>query len=397
MAAMLMAILLNGMDNEEVFWLTDEYIKSGISITFEDHSEKYIDKHSTGGVGDKISLILAPIAAACGIKVPMISGRGLGHTGGTLDKLESIPGFTTQISIDRFKEIIKMNGFAIIGQSNNIVPADKKIYALRDVTGTVESIPLITASILSKKIASGIDGLVIDLKVGHGAFIGSMKRAEELAYMLAFVAEKFDINIRINYTDMDTPLGMCIGNSLEVIESIEFLKGNMPPDLKEVTYQLVEDMLLLATIAKNRNQATDLIDEAISTGNALESFRKFIELQHGDPAIIDDYSILPQSKHKKIIKARKSGFIKKILSRDIGYALIDVKAGRKKIEDDLDHASGLQLLKTVGDKVEKAEPLAELYYDNDKGNKAAKEIFKSFVMSSKKVKLQSRILGSFHQ
>lgn len=397
MSAMLMAIVFNGMSEEEVYYLTDEYIKSGISIVFTNQDGKYIDKHSTGGVGDKISLILAPIAAECGVKVPMISGRGLGHTGGTLDKLESIPGFITQISIERFKTIIKENGYAIISQSDKIVPADRKIYALRDVTGTVESIPLITASIMSKKIASGIDGLVIDLKVGHGAFIGTMKRAKELAYMLTYVAKKFNKKIRINYTDMDTPLGMYIGNGLEVIESIEFLKGNMASDLKEITYRLVEDMLLMTDVVKDRNHASQLIDKAISSGKALRRFQKFIELQKGNPSVIDDYSILPQSKHKLVINAKESGYIKKILSRDIGYALIDVRAGRKKMDDDLDYASGLKLFKTEGDQVQKGEPIAELYYDNDMGEKAAKDILRSFIITNHKVKVESRILGSFNQ
>jgi len=299
MSTMLMAILLNGMNEDEIYWLTKEYINSGVTLTFPESQGRCIDKHSTGGVGDKLSLMIGPLAAECGVMVPMISGRGLGHTGGTLDKLESIPGYQTQISLDRFQEIVRENNFAIIGQSDNVVPADRKIYALRDVTGTIESIPLITASIMSKKIASGIDGLVIDLKVGNGAFIGTIERANQLAESMSKIAKDFDKKIIINFTDMNAPLGRYIGNSVEVIEAIEFLKGNMEPDLKEVTYKLVVDMLILAGISENFSKAEIMIDRAIESGNALERFRKGIELQNGNPAVVDNYSLLPQPKHTK--------------------------------------------------------------------------------------------------
>jgi len=395
MSAMLMAILLNGMNEKEIFWLTKEYIDSGITLSFPESQGRCIDKHSTGGVGDKLSLMIAPLAAECGVMVPMISGRGLGHTGGTLDKLESIPDFQTQIPLDRFQEIVRENHFAIIGQSDNIVPADRRIYALRDVTGTVESIPLITASIMSKKIASGVDGLVIDLKVGNGAFIGTVEHAEQLARIMSKIAKDFDKKIIINFTDMNAPLGRYIGNTVEVIEAIEFLKGNMEPDLKEVTYQLVADMLILAGISENFDEAEIMMDQAIESERALERFRKGIELQNGNPAVIDDYSLLPQPKYKKDIYAHRAGYIKNINSKSIGYALIEVKAGRKHVDDKIDHAAGLKLLKKVGDKVTKGEPIAELYYDNEWGNKAAKEITECFTFSERKTNAKSRLLASY--
>ncbi len=394
MSAMLMAILLNGMSDKEIYWLTKEYIDSGVTLTFPESQGRCIDKHSTGGVGDKLSLMIGPLAAECGVMVPMISGRGLGHTGGTLDKLESIPGFQTQISIDRFQKIVRDNNFAIVGQSDKIVPADKRIYALRDVTGTVESIPLITASIMSKKIASGMDGLVIDLKVGNGAFIGTMEHAHQLAESMSKIAKEFDKTITINFTDMNAPLGRYIGNAIEVIEAIEFLKGNMEPDLKEVTYKLVADMLILAGISENFNEAEIMIDQTIESGRALERFRKGIELQHGNPQVIDDYALFPQPKHVIEIYAKQTGYIKNINSKDIGYALIEVKAGRKQTKDTIDHAAGLKLLKKVGDEVTKGEPIAELYYDNDQGNKTAKEIENCFEYSEDKITKSSRLLGS---
>ncbi|MDP8314286.1 MAG: thymidine phosphorylase [Candidatus Celaenobacter antarcticus] len=395
MSTMLMAILLNGMNEDEIYWLTKEYINSGVTLTFPESQGRCIDKHSTGGVGDKLSLMIGPLAAECGVMVPMISGRGLGHTGGTLDKLESIPGYQTQISLDRFQEIVRENNFAIIGQSDNVVPADRKIYALRDVTGTIESIPLITASIMSKKIASGIDGLVIDLKVGNGAFIGTIERANQLAESMSKIAKDFDKKIIINFTDMNAPLGRYIGNSVEVIEAIEFLKGNMEPDLKEVTYKLVVDMLILAGISENFSKAEVMIDRAIESGNALERFRKGIELQNGNPVVVDNYSLLPQPKHTKEIYAHHAGYIKNIDSKNIGYALIEVKAGRKHVDDTIDHAAGLKLLKKVGDRVSKGEKIAELYYDNDLGNKAAKNIENCFEYSENTITTTSRLLGTY--
>lgn len=395
MSALLMAILLKGMDFDETYWLTQEYIESGEVIKFEDTNSRFIDKHSTGGVGDKVSIVLAPIAAECGISVPMISGKGLGHTGGTLDKLESIPGFQTQISLNRFKELVLQNGFAVISQSAEIVPADRRIYALRDVTGTVESIPLMTASIMSKKIASGIDGLVIDLKVGNGAFIRDMDTARKLAKSLSKIGAKFGKKVKILFTNMDSPLGSCIGNSLEIIECIEFLKGNYDEDLKEVTFALLTEMLIMAGIIENNNPAEKMIIQTIESGKALQRFAKFVELQGGNPDIVNNYSIFGEAKYSLSIIAETEGYVKDINSREIGWAMIDVGAGRRKISDKIDYTAGLKLSKKVGDYVQKNEILGELFYNNRKGERVADRIKKSYLLCTEQVQEKSKILGRY--
>ncbi|MBC8313080.1 MAG: thymidine phosphorylase [Candidatus Cloacimonetes bacterium] len=395
MSAMLMAILLNGMDFDETFWLTAEYLASGKQAIFKNKNGKFIDKHSTGGVGDKISIILAPIAAECGISVPMISGRGLGHTGGTLDKLESIPDLQIDISLKKFQEIVLKNRFAIISQSKEIVPADKRIYALRDVTGTIKSISLITASILSKKIASGIEGLVVDLKVGKGAFIPEMKTAKKLAESLISVGNKFGKKVKVLFTNMDSPLGMCVGNSLEIIESIEFLKGNFQEDLKEVTFALLSEMLIMAGIVITKIEAENMIMKTIKSGAALKRFAKFIELQNGNQDVIYDYSIFGKSKYSKNIIAEKSGFISTINSREIGWALIDINAGRRIITNKIDYTAGLKLFKKVGDKIAKNEVLAELFFNKDNGEIVAERIKKTFQISNEIVEKKTRILECY--
>lgn len=395
MSAMLMAILLKGMDFDETYWLTKEYIESGEVIHFKETKGRCIDKHSTGGVGDKVSIILAPIAAECGISVPMISGKGLGHTGGTLDKLESIPGFQTQISLNRFKELVLQNGFAVIGQSEEIVPADRRIYALRDVTGTVESIPLMTASIMSKKIASGINGLVIDLKVGNGAFIRDMDTAKKLAESFSKIGTKFGKKVKILFTNMDSPLGTCVGNSIEIIECIEFLKGNYQEDLKEVTFALLAEMLIMTGIIEN-NQADKMIIQTIESGKALQRFAKFVKSQNGNPDIINDYSILGKAKYALSIIAETTGYVKDINSREIGWAMIDIGAGRKVLTDKIDYAAGLKLYKKVGDYVQKDEALGEIFYNNEKGEMVVDRIAKSYVISLKSVQKESRILDKYN-
>ncbi len=392
MSAMLMAILLKGMDFDETYWLTQEYISSGEVIKFANKNGRFIDKHSTGGVGDKVSIVLAPIAAECGLFVPMISGKGLGHTGGTLDKLESIPGFQTQIPLKRFKELVLQNRFAIISQSKEIVPADRRIYALRDVTGTVESIPLMTASIMSKKIASGIDGLVIDLKVGEGAFAKDLDTAKNLAESFSKIGAKFGKKVIILFTNMDSPLGSCVGNSVEIIECIDFLKGNYKEDLKEVTFALLTEMLLIGKIVKTKNQAEEMIMQTIKSGKALQRFAKFIELQGGNPGIVNDYSILGKAKYVLPIIAEKEGYVKDINSREIGWALIDVGAGRRKISDKIDYTAGLKLYKKIGDFVQKNEVLGELFYNNEEGERVADRIRNSYIISLEPVQKESRVL-----
>lgn len=392
MSAMLMAILLNNMSSEEIHYLTDAYIKSGKIIEFPESNGKFVDKHSTGGVGDKISTHLPPIIAACGLYEPMISGRGLGHTGGTLDKLESIPGFSTEIPIQKFKEIVKENGFAIVSQSEDIVPADRAIYALRDVSGTVESIPLITASIMSKKIASGIDGLVIDLKVGQGAFMENMEDAEKLARSLSEVGRNFGKKISVVFTNMNSPLGNCIGNGVEIQESIEFLKGNYTDDLKEITFALAIEMLIIGGIVSNSKEAEDKILEVIESGAALNKFRKFVELQGGDVNVIDDYSLLWSPESSIEIRAKSSGYISNIHAKKIGWALIHVNAGRKVLTDKIDHSAGMIFAKKVGDKVNQGEKIATLYFNNDKGKMVSEMIQDAITIAAKLVEKAPQIL-----
>ncbi len=394
MAAFLMAIFQRGMETDEVQTLTEIYIESGRKISFP-KSWNTVDKHSTGGVGDKISIMLAPIAAACGVKVPMISGRGLGHTGGTLDKLESIPGFRTDLTEKKFKEIIEKVGFSIISQSQDIVPADKRIYALRDVTATVESLPLITASIMSKKIAEGAQNLVIDLKVGSGAFIKNLENAEKLAELLIQTGKKFDQQVAVVFSNMNSPLGNYVGNALEIKECIEYLRGKKIPDIDELTQTLAKYMILLSQKGKTKNEAAEMIRKVIRSGEALEKMREFIRLQKGDPRVCDDPDILPQAKFELPIIAENSGWIESIDAQNIGYALVEINAGRKTIKSRLDHSAGAYLRKKIGDKVEKSEEIGTVFC-NDKiaGEHTLKRILASYNISEKKIKKEKMILKS---
>ncbi len=360
MSAFLMAIFFKGMVIDEVINLTKIYINSGSKINFEKEL-KTVDKHSTGGVGDKITMTLAPIVAACGAKIPMISGRGLGHTGGTLDKLESIPGFSTDFNEEQFQQMVLDNGLSIIAQSSELVPADKKIYALRDVTGTVESLPLICASIMSKKIAEGAQNLVIDLKVGSGAFMKRIEDAEDLAELLKTTGESFGQKVSVVFTRMDSPLGYAIGNSLEIIESIEYLKGKDIPDIDKITRALAVEMLLLTDIAKNEEEAQEKISEVLSNGKAIEKFKELIKIQGGNPVVVDNFELMPKSPHKIPIISDKEGYISKIDSQKIGYALIKAGAGRTCLESPLDMGAGCHLFKKIGDKITKGEEIGEIF------------------------------------
>jgi len=393
MSALLMAIFFGGMDSSEVQALTDVYIKSGNQITFP-KSMNTVDKHSSGGVGDKITIPLAPIVAACGAKIPMISGRGLGHTGGTLDKLESIPNLRTNYEEDEFKKIVEKVGFSIISQSEKLVPADRRIYALRDVTATVESLPLITASIMSKKIAEGAQNLVIDLKVGDGAFIKNMETAKKLGKLLAQTGKNFEQKVKVVYTNMNAPLGNYVGNALEIMESIEYLQGKRVADIHEITKALAIEMLLLAKIAKSETKAGEMIEKVIDDGSALEKFRQFIETQNGNPRVCDDISLLPQSKFQIDITAKTSGWIKAINSQQIGYALIDIDAGRKTLNSKLNYASGAYLPFKIGDKSNEGEVLGKVFCDDEVlGKSVAKKIANCYAFSKTKVKKQKMILG----
>jgi len=363
MSALLMAIVLQGMNSNEIKILTESMLHSGKTFDLSDIPDRKVDKHSTGGVGDKVSLILAPLVASCGVIVPMISGRGLGHTGGTLDKLESIPGFRTDLSYEEFYGNVQEIGVAIMGQTDEIAPADRKMYSLRDVTGTVESIPLITASILSKKLAEGIDGFVLDVKCGKGAFMKRLEDAEKLASAIGSVMKSFGKGYAAVITNMDEPLGMSVGNSLEVIESIEALKGNGPDDLMEVTFALGVEMLVMGKKAENRKDAIEMLQQAIDNGDALEKFRRLIQLQGGNPKVIDDYSLLPVSKDKKEMPAFDSGWISEIDAYEIGIINLLLGGGRKKKEDVINPAVGMVFEKKVGKEVRRDDPIVTVYYN----------------------------------
>ncbi len=384
MSAFLMAVFFRGMKSREIQDLSEIYIESGKRISFPEELQT-VDKHSTGGVGDKISLMLAPLVAACGGIVPMISGRGLGHTGGTLDKLESIPGLRTDYAEADFRRIIKKAGFSIISQSEELVPADKRIYALRDVTGTVESLPLITASIISKKIAEGAQNLVIDLKVGSGAFIKDLDRGRELGSLLKRTGENLGQKVNVVYSDMNAPLGFYIGNALEIKETIEYLKGAEVPDIDVLTRYLATRMLILSGRAKVEKEAADKINQALSSGTALERFAKFIEAQGGNPRVCDDLSLLPQSKHILEIKAEKSGWISSINCQGIGYALVNIGAGRKQIDSKLDYAAGAYLVPRIGDRIEKGDDIGKVYcHDRNQGLHTVNQILTAYNITEEK-------------
>lgn len=354
--AFLMSVYLNGCDNEETASLTHAMLNSGVILNFND--PKVIDKHSTGGVGDKTSLILGPIAAAAGVKVPMISGRGLGHTGGTLDKMEAIPGYNTSLSSEEFLAALKKTGIAIIGQSKDLAPADKIIYNLRDLTGTVASIPLITASIMSKKLAEGTSGLVMDIKVGKGAFMKSMKEARALARSLRETAISFEKNIVTMITDMSQPLGIAIGNSNEVIESIETLKGKGPKDITNLSVELAASMIYLARICDSMESARKLALKQVRSGRALLKFREMIQAQGGNPEVTNDYSLFPMAKMNTPILAQQSGYLNSIDARQLGLNVCLLGGGRKTSGDKVDHGVGIMSLVKIGQKIKKDEVMA---------------------------------------
>ncbi len=391
MSSFLMAIFFRGMNDAETFLLTKSYIDSGKKLEF---AENTVDKHSTGGVGDKVSIVLAPIVAACGGKIPMLGGRGLGHTGGTLDKLESIPNLRTDLDEAQFRKTIAACGFSIASQTQDMVPADKKIYALRDVSGTVESLPLITASIMSKKIAEGAKNLVIDLKVGSGAFMKNIEDARKLGRNLKKVGETFGQKVKIVYTDMNNPIGTHIGNGLEIKECVEYLQGASYPDLHEITKTLATQMLLLCDLAKDEHDAQQKIQKAIKSGKALEHLRQFIKLQNGNEKVADEPNLLPQAKIQVPILATKSGYIHAIDSQAIGYALIELKAGRQKLTDLLDYGTGAKFTAKIGDEVSKNQELGAVYCQNQNDGKiVAEKIAKSLQIQTDKTAKRQLILA----
>ena len=363
-AALLMAIYLNGLDGEELHHLTHYMLHSGDVIDLSSVPGTKVDKHSTGGVGDKISLPLAPLVASWGVKVPMMSGRGLGHTGGTLDKLESIPGFRVGLSEEEFINNINKIGVAMIGQTGQLAPADKKLYALRDATATVPSIPLISASIMSKKLAEGIDALVLDVKTGSGAFMRSMDDAEKLARTMVDIGKRAGKRVTAFITRMDDPLGNAVGNANEMIESIETLKGNGPEDIEELLFALGSEMLVLGGVAKDSEDALLKLNESLDSGRALDKMREMIEAQGGDPRVVDDYSLFPGYENEMELPAPRDGFVTSVDSTEIGLAGVLLGAGREKVSDDVDHGVGFTILKKTGDEVRQGDPLMVIHYSS---------------------------------
>lgn len=364
MTAFLMAVYFQGMNFQETLALTNAYLQSGQKLNLTDISLPKIDKHSTGGVGDKVSLILAPLAASLGIAVPMLSGRGLGHTGGTLDKLESIPGFRVNASLRQLKKQIRDIGVAMFGQSEEFVPADRKIYALRDVTATVESLPLIVASIMSKKLAEGIDGLVLDVKIGSGAVFQRPAQAEILARNLIRVGQAFGKKVVAYLTSMDQPLGRKIGNWLEVEEGLDCLQGKGPGDLRALVVELTAEMLRLAGIAKNKIEARRQCQKALESGVALEKMLQLVHYQGGEIKFLEHPEKYPRARYLRQLKAIKSGYIAEINTREIGLVSVLLGAGRQQVTDRIDPCAGIILYKKIGDVVRAGDSLLEIHTNN---------------------------------
>ena len=364
-SAFLMAVYFNKLNLDETYYLTKAMIDSGDRVDLSEVPGSKVDKHSTGGVGDTVTLVLGPLLASVGLVFAKMSGRGLGHTGGTLDKLESIPGFNINIGGKEFVEILKKSNIAVIGQTENIVPADKLLYALRDATATVDNVSLIASSILSKKIALGTDGLVLDVKVGSGAFMKDVPSAVELSELMVNLGKKFGRNTKAIITSMNEPLGDAIGNSLEVIEAINILKGKKSGHLKEIALRIGSKLMIMEGLAKTEDEARKVLEGKISDGSAIEKFKEMVELQGGDPSYIDDTDKFKKSSIIKDITSEETGFVKAIEAIEIGIASRDLGAGRHKKGDVLDLSAGIYLHKKVGDFVEKGEKIATIYTEKE--------------------------------
>lgn len=368
MSAFLMTIFFNGMNNDETVALTRIMLNSGVVLDLSNIQGIKVDKHSTGGVGDKTSLVIAPIAAAAGVVVPMISGRSLGHTGGTLDKLESIPRFRTDLTIKEFISNLEKIGVALIGQTKEIAPADKRIYALRDVTGTVESIPLICSSIMSKKLAEGINGLVLDVKTGNGAFMKTLEDSELLAKSLKDISESFGVKTIAYITDMNQPLGNYVGNWLEVVESVKILRNEIHNELSELCHILAGTMIFLGGKASTIDEGKRVSQEMVSLGKAYEKFLDIVKEQNGDVTFIENLEKYPNSKHRIPIFAKKNGFISEINTYEIGMLGIELGAGRLKTTDSIDPKAGIIFYKKLSDEVRKGDLIAEIFTDKEELN-----------------------------
>jgi len=360
-SAFTMAVFFKGMTPAETVALTESMMRTGEVLDLRDLPGSKVDKHSTGGVGDKTSLVLAPLAAACGVYVPMISGRGLGHTGGTLDKLESIPGFDVRLSLARFREVLRDCGLGLIGQTPEIAPADRKLYALRDVTSTVESLPLIAASIMSKKMAAGIDALVLDVKCGDGAFLRSRDEAKALAQTMLGIGRGMGKKVAALITDMEQPLGRNAGNALEVAECVETLKGRGPKDLESLSIELAAWMVQLAGVVPSLDAARGKVREVLASGAGLERFRRVIELQGGNPRVCDDPALLPQSRETVVVRSERDGRVARLAARAIGHAGMLLGGGRETVDSKIDPAVGFVFHKKVGDPVAAGEPIVTVH------------------------------------
>ena len=386
MSAFLMATYFNDMTAGELLEFTMTMRDSGDTVKFDDVNKFLVDKHSTGGVGDKVTIVLAPILSALGMGTTKLSGKGLGHTGGTIDKFESIKGFKFSKTRDDVVKIANKTGIGLMGYSDKIVPLDKKIYALRDVTATVPSIPLIASSIMSKKLAIQSDVIILDVKVGDGAFMKDIDHAKELARRMIEIGTGAGRKVKVVLSNMDEPLGYSIGNANEIIESIEMLKGNAPEDLKEVVYTIAELALKAKGEITELSEGIEKIDAVINSGLALSKLREFITESGGNGDLVDDYSILPTAKNKMEVFSNKEGYVSKIKAEEVGKAAMIIGAGRATKEDEVDHAVGLKILKKVGDKIEKDEKIAEIYYNDVKNVEDSKNmILDAYVLQNEKV------------
>ncbi len=396
-SALLMAILFKGMDNREIVTLTDRMEHSGDVIDLSKIEGIKVDKHSTGGVGDKTSLALGPMVAACGVKVAKMSGRGLGHTGGTLDKLESIPGLNVYVSEEKFAEQVNKIGLAIVGQTGSLVPADKKLYALRDVTGTVESIPLIASSVMSKKLASGSDCILLDVKFGNGAFMKNVESATELAHIMCNIGNALGRDTRAVLTDMEQPLGLAVGNALEVKEAIATLKGKGPKDFTDLCLRSGAIMLKQAKVVNNELEGINMLKKVISDGSAFEKLRQLVIEQGGDVSYIDHPEKFEVSKNIIEIKASKDGYIKRIVALEIGESAMRLGAGRETFDDVIDMSAGILLNKKVGDKVNKGDLLCRVYTNKNDYDDIIKDIENAFVIVDEFVDVPPTVHAYIHK
>jgi pyrimidine-nucleoside phosphorylase len=384
-SAFLMAVYFAGMTDREVSALTDAIVRTGETVDLSSIPGVKVDKHSTGGVGDKTTLIVAPLAATCGVIVPKVTGRSLGHTGGTLDKLESIPGMRTDLSVDEFRTQLREIGVAFIGQSAKVAPADGKLYSLRDVTATVESIPLIASSIMSKKLALGSDALVLDVKVGAGAFMKRQTDARKLAQMMVGIGRRVDRRVQALITDMNQPLGYAVGNAVEVMEVSQVLHNEGPDDLKRLSLELAARMVFLAKLVPTLDDAREMALQKLADGSAFRKFRDVIQAQGGDPKALDKFELLPNATGMREISSPRAGYVTAIDAEDIGSASGLMGAGRDKKEDKIDPAVGVILEAKIGDKVEAGSVLCRLYYTKEEGvDEAADMVEDAFRISSQK-------------